>query len=111
MSNGISNFQIEKTFKNINDPDVNNNFIGVFPANHMNKFVDYKAMIAEKKGKYPFIIANTDNSEKGGVHWWIIPDIEPKTDLFFFDTFGLDGLKNFIIQDDRKVVEKRLFGT
>ena len=48
MSNGISNFQIEKTFKNINDPDVNNNFIGVFPANHMNKFADYKAIIAEK---------------------------------------------------------------
>ena len=69
MSKGISNFQIEKAFKNINDPDVNNNFVGVFPANHMKKFVDYKAVIAGKKGKYPFIIANTDSSEKGAVHW------------------------------------------
>ena len=38
-------------------------------------------------------------------------DIEPKTDIFFFDTFGLDGLKAFIIQDDKKVIEKILFGT
>ena len=30
---------------------------------------------------------------------------------FFFDSFGLDGLKHFIIQDDRNVIEKNLFGT
>ena len=38
-------------------------------------------------------------------------DIEPQTDLFLFDTFGVDGLKSFIIQDGKKVVEKILFGT
>ena len=38
-------------------------------------------------------------------------DIEPKADIFFFYLFGIDGLKNFIIQDDRKVIEKILFGT
>ena len=32
-------------------------------------------------------------------------------DIFFFDSFGLDGLKHFIIQDDRNVIEKILFGT
>ena len=31
--------------------------------------------------------------------------------MFFFDSFGLDGLKHFIIQDDRNVIEKILFGT
>ena len=31
--------------------------------------------------------------------------------FFFFDTFGVDGLKSFIIQDDKKVIEKILFGT
>ena len=55
----------------------------VFPANQMNRFIDYKTMISEKKGKYPFIIANTDSSDKGGTHWWSILDIEPRTDLFF----------------------------
>ena len=57
-------------------------------------------MILEKKGKYPFIIANSDCSDKDGTHWWSIMVIDPKTDLFFFDSFGVDGLKSFIIQDD-----------
>ena len=57
------------------------------------------------------MIANTEGSSKGGTHWWSILDIEPKTDIFFFDSFGLDGLKHFIEQDDRKIVEKVLYGT
>ena len=68
-------------------------------------------MISGKKGKYPFIIADTDSSGKSGTHWWSILNTEPKTDIFFFDSFGLDGLRHFIIQDDRKVIEKILFGT
>ena len=31
----------------------------------MNKFINHSAMISSSKGKYPFIIANTDTSEKG----------------------------------------------
>ena len=38
-------------------------------------------------------------------------DIKPQTDLFFFDFFGADGLKSFIIQDDQKVTEKIPLGT
>ena len=63
MSKGISNFQIEEAFKNIKDEDINNNFVGVFPSNYMNKFIDHKMMISEKKKKekrkYLFFIANT----------------------------------------------------
>ena len=77
----------------------------------MNMFIDYKTMISEKKEKYPFIIGNTDSEDKHGTHWWSIMNIEPKTDLLFFDTFGVDGLKSFIIQYDQKVIEKILFGT
>ena len=77
----------------------------------MTKFIDYKSMMFEKKGKYPFLIANNDGSDKKGTHWWSIFDIEPKTDIFFFDTFGVDGQKSFIIQDDKKVIKKILFGT
>ena len=29
---------------------------------------------------------------------------------FFFDTFGIEGLKHFIIQGDKKIVEKILTG-
>ena len=89
----------------MNDDDIYDNFVGVFSSNHMNKFIDHTAMISEKKGKYPFVIANTDSSEKEGTHWWSILDTEPKQDMFFFDSFGLDGSKHFIIQDDRNVIE------
>ena len=90
---------------------MDDNFVGVFPSNHINKFINHVATISEKQGKYSFIIANTDSSEKGCIHWWSILDIEPKTDIFFFDSFGLDGLKHFIIRDGRNVVEKVLFET
>ena len=105
----ISNFQIENAIENIGDNDLIDNFVGVFLSNYMSKFIDHASIISDK-GKYPFIIANTDRSEKQGVHWWSILDIDPKTDIFFFDSFGLDGLNYFIVQDDVPVVEKILLG-
>ena len=104
----ISNFQIENAVKQISDEELLNNFVGVFPSNYMNKFINHAAMIEDKKGKYPFIIANTDVSDKTGTHWWSILDIEPRNDILLFDLFGLDGLKNFIIQDDKKTIHKIL---
>ena len=91
MSEGISNFHIEEALRNINNPDINDNFVGAFPANHTNKFIDYKSVISEKEGKLPFLIANTDSSDKKDTHWWSILDIEPKTDLFFFIHLVLVG--------------------
>ena len=111
MSKGISNFQIEDPIENIEDDDLKDNFVCVFASNYLNKFINYAVMISDKKGKYPLVIASTDSSEKGGTHWWSILDIEPRTNVFFFDSFGLDGLKHFIIQDDRNVIKKILFGT
>ena len=37
---GISNTQIEKAFREIDDPDLLNNFVGVFPPDYLNKFVN-----------------------------------------------------------------------
>ena len=74
------------------DEDINNNFVGAFPWNYMNKFINHAAVISGKRGKYPFVIANTDSSAKSGPHWWSILNIEPKSEIFFFDSFGLDGL-------------------
>ena len=106
---GISNTQIEKAFREIDDPDLLNNFVGVFPSDYLNKFLNHAAMI-NNSGKYPFIIVNTDGSEKQGTHWWSILDIEPRTDIFFFDLYGLDGLKHFIIQEDKEIIDKILIG-
>ena len=80
---GISNFQIEDAIKKIGDNDLLKNFAGVFPSNYMNRFIDHASMISDK-GKYPFIIANTDASNKPGVHWWSILDMEHRNDFFFF---------------------------
>ena len=49
MSKGVSNFQIEKALKNINDEDINNNFVGVFLSNYMNQFINQAAMISQKR--------------------------------------------------------------
>ena len=106
---GISNYQIEDAFKKTGDEDLLENFVGVFPSNYMNKFINHAAMISDR-GKYPFIIVNTDASDRSGVHWRSILDIEPRNDIFFFDSFGFDGLKGFIIQDDKQIVNKILLG-
>ena len=49
MSIGISKSQIEKAFRDIDDPDINDNFARVFPVNHMSRFINYKSMISEKR--------------------------------------------------------------
>ena len=64
---GISNEQIEKAFRDINNPDLLDNFVGVFPSDYLNKFINHTGMISNS-GKNPFIIANTDNSQKAGTH-------------------------------------------
>ena len=76
MSKGTSNVQLENAIQNIKDDYLNDNFVGVFPLNYMNKLINHLAIISSKKRKYPFVIANTDSSEKGGTHWWTILDIE-----------------------------------
>ena len=52
MSKGTINFQIE-TIKNINDQDLIDNFVRVFPANQMNRSINYKKMISEEKANNP----------------------------------------------------------
>ena len=58
--------------------------------------------------KYPFIISNTE-SNKNGTRWWSILNISPKSELFFY-SFRIDGMKHFIVQDDKKSVGKVLKG-
>ena len=48
MSKGISNTEIEKSFKEINN-DLNEYFLGVYPSDKRNKFVVFEKMIP---GKY-----------------------------------------------------------
>ena len=107
---GISNEAIEDFFEKVNDEDLKNNFIGVFPSNFINKFISYHSIIKNRsKVKYPFIIMNTDRSDRAGTHWWSFLDLHPKKEIFLFDSFGFEGLKKFIIDNDKKLLNKVLF--
>ena len=110
MSKGVINFQIENALKNMDDEDVNENFFGVFPANHMNKFINHAATISEKKRKMPFRYGEYWQLWKGEntlvEYTWYWAEI-----IFFFYSFVLDGLKHFIIQDERNLIKIVLFGT
>ena len=104
----ISNFDIEENFYKANNSDLLQNFVGVFPSDKMNKFLDFKKMMKGKR--YPFLTANTDRSDKEGTNWWSILDINGRRDFLLFDSFGIKGLKSFIVQDDQKIVTKILKG-
>lgn len=55
MSKRISNFQIKDPIKNLEEDETMKNFVGMFPANHMNTFISFKPTISEKTVKYPFL--------------------------------------------------------
>ena len=59
--------------------------------------------------KYPFLVSNTDKSNQGGTHWWSIMNILPKS-LLFLDSYGIQGMKHFIVSDNTKIVGKILKG-
>lgn len=43
-------------------------------------------MIRERKdAKCPFIISNTDRTDRLDTQWWSILDIHPKRETFFFE--------------------------
>ena len=102
---GISNFTIEKII-NEDDDDLKANFVGVFPFNHTFKFVNSHNLIKRKNAPYPFMIMNTDRAVKNGQHWWSLLEISSKEQIFCFDSYGFLGLKEFTIDNDRKVIDK-----
>ena len=59
--------------------------------------------------KYPFLISNKDRSDQGGTDWWSIMNISSKSEVFF-DSCGIEGMKHFVVSDDKKIVRKILKG-
>ena len=89
MYRGISNLEIEKTLKTSKNDNINKKPIGIFPSGKINELVHFHKIIKARGAKYPFLISNMDRSDKEGTHWWSILDIHPKTEIFFFDSFGI----------------------
>ena len=66
---GIFNETIVNFFEKETDDDLKKNFAGIFPSNHVTRFIFFHEMMIEKN-RYPFIIMNMDRSNKNGTHWW-----------------------------------------
>ena len=106
---GISNKTIVDFFKKETDDDLKDNFVGVFPSNYVTRFISFHEMMCLKE-KYPFVIMNTDRSDSNGTHWWSFLDIHERKEIFLFDSFGFEGFKKFVIDNDKNVLNKILFG-
>ena len=75
-------------------------------------------MIKRRNAKYPVaniangylaFLLNTDKENEPGVHWWSFMDIHPKNNLFLFDSFGVEGFKLFIVNNDQKIINELLY--
>ena len=106
---GISNETIVNFFENEKDDDLKKNFVIVFQSNYVTRFISFHEMMIEKNC-YPFIIMNTVCSDKNGTHWWSFLDLHLRKEIFLFDSFGFEGFKEFISDDNRKTLNKILFG-
>ena len=76
----------------------------------MIKFIRFHSIITESGARYPFVIMNTDRSDKKGTHWWSFLDLHTKKEIFLFDSFGFKDFREFILKDDQKVLNKILYG-
>ena len=79
---GKSNLTIEE-FINEENKDLKKNFVSVFPPNFITCFIAFHQLIKEKHGYYPFMVMNTDRSNKNGTHWWSVLEISNRKTLFF----------------------------
>ena len=75
--------------------------MGTYSIDSITKYINFYKIIKQRNAKYSFAIFNTDKENKPGVHWWSVVDIHPKNNLFLFDSFGLEGFKLFIVNNDQ----------
>ena len=91
---------MRKIFTEINIADINKNFLGVFLSDKINKFIIIEKITSGKI--YSFIISNTGRSNGSVTPWWSISNILPKSEILFFGSLGISGMKGFIVTDDKK---------
>ena len=53
---------------------------------------------------------NTDCSDKKGTHLWSLLNLHERKEIFLFDSFCFEGFKEFVIDYDRNILNKVLFG-
>ena len=99
MSKELSSYPIDDFFKEEENQDLKK-YMGTYSIDSITKYIDFYEIIKKRNAKYPFAIFNTDKHNEPGQHWWSFLDIDPKSNLFLFDSFGLEGFKLFIVNND-----------
>ena len=103
MSKGLSNYQIDDFFKDEDNEELKKIHGNIF-IDSITKYINFYEIIQQRNAKYPFAIFNTDKEKEPRIHWWSFIDIKPKNSLFLFDSFGLEGFKLFIVDNDQQVI-------
>ena len=106
LPEGISEGELKNFIETHGSEFMKENFIGVFAADEVSEYIDLAKNIKEKKCNQPFMFANTDTRENPGTHWWSIIAVEPKDELFFFDSFGKLGFSHFVIDNDKELIKQ-----
>ena len=108
MSKGLSNYQIDDFFKDEDNEELKKIHGNIF-IDSITKYINFYEIIQQRNAKYPFAIFNTDKEKEPGVHWWSFIDIQSKNNLFLFVSFGLEGFKLFIVDNDQQVINELLY--
>ena len=108
MNKGISNFQIDKFFKEENNEELKKNYMGTFSIDSVTKYIDVYSIIKNRNAKHPFAIFNTAKENEPGTHWEIFLDIQPKNNLLLFDSLGLGGFKISVLNNQETVINELL---
>ena len=83
--------------------------MGTYSIDSITKYINFYEIIKRRSAKYPFAIFNTDKENQPGIHQWSFMDTNPKNNLFLFDSFGIEGLKLFIVDNDQDIVNELLY--
>ena len=83
----------------------------VYFQNSVGSFIKLLGLVKNKSSIYTFTFLNTGRSNLPETHWWRILNIYLSKQLFLFDSYGVTGLKAFIIQGNRNIINQILYGT
>ena len=102
--------KLETFFNKEENDNIQKSFVVGFPSNFMNHFISYHSIMKENLDiQYRFLMMNTDRNDKKGTQWWNFLRIYPKKEVLPFDSFGFVALKEFIIQEDKKLINTLLY--
>ena len=83
--------------------------MGPYSIDSITKYINFYKIIKQRNAKYLFVIFNTDKENKPDVHWWSFMDIHPKNKLFLFDSFGVEGFRLSIVNNNQQIINQLFY--